>query len=371
MSLQATDELIWTCIKHGFCSSRAKTITQNFCRNPMNVSGLCKRSSCPLANASYATVVDRKGEIYLMIKTAERMQFPAKLWEKIKLPNNKREAKHIIKDRLQFFSTFMQRSVLRRYRRILQIHGRIRRLRHRIKPHEVGIKVNVERKMRLKEIRAERAADIEETLKKTLLKRLSTYQEEGVFNFPQKAFEKALEEKGAESDEIDEGESDEEEEEEEEEDMSEEEARSKKRGKAVKPRLMYEMEMEDAHAAPMMLSHSAASSASSKSSSVKRKGADDEDDEMYVEDEDEDDDDEDLSDVEESDGYEELSDEDDQDLSGLDSIDDEDDEDEDNDSEERKDHKKAPKLRKSDKNQSTPRKTQKKKLHSGDIEDIV
>ena len=131
------------------------------------------------------------GHITLCLKTAERAQFPARLWEKIELPSDKNAAKHIIKDKMQYWSKWQQVRVMQRYIRMLQVQGRIRRIRlrekfallnycgclaplHVFRPAEQMIKKQVERKMKRKELKALRAAKIEETLKQALLERLST-----------------------------------------------------------------------------------------------------------------------------------------------------------------------------------------------------
>jgi len=188
------DDLIWQLLRNSFCSFKIKTQTQTFCRNENNVSGICSRGTCPLANSQYATVKEKEGKIYLCMKTIERAHLPAKLWEEILLDKNYMTALKQIDEHLIYWPSYLKNKCKQRLTRIHQYLLRMRKLKKNPPLKLVHINKKVERRERTREMKAEKIAVIDNQIKKELLERLKlgTYGEK--YNFRKESFAEALKE---------------------------------------------------------------------------------------------------------------------------------------------------------------------------------
>ncbi|CAK7905607.1 protein Mak16p [[Candida] anglica] len=206
-----SDEIIWQVINNQFCAFKIKTTKeQNFCRNEYNVSGLCSRQSCPLANARYATVKNVDGKLYLYMKTAERAHMPSRMWERIRLSKNYNKALSQIDDHLQYWQKFLIHKCKQRLTRLTQVAITERRLALREEErHYVGVKPKVKRREENRERKALAAAKIEKAIEKELLDRLKSgaYGDKPL-NVDESIWKKVLGKVG-EEDELDEDEEDE------------------------------------------------------------------------------------------------------------------------------------------------------------------
>ncbi|KAG2233497.1 hypothetical protein INT48_003368 [Thamnidium elegans] len=208
-----SDEVIWQVINQQFCSYKVKTATGNFCRNQYNVTGLCNRQSCPLANSI----------VYLYMKTPERAHSPAKMWERKKLSKNYAQALSQIDTELQYWPNFLSHKCKQRLTKITQYLIRMRKLKLKEgdRPQLIGIKKKLERRETNRERKAEAAARIEKSIEKELIDRLkSKAYGDAPLNVNEEIWQKILDEEleDAEEDESDEDDENDLEEEDEEED---------------------------------------------------------------------------------------------------------------------------------------------------------
>ncbi|KAF2142218.1 uncharacterized protein K452DRAFT_298203 [Aplosporella prunicola CBS 121167] len=175
----ASDEIVWQVINQQFCSFKLKTTKdQNFCRNEYNVTGLCNRSSCPLANSRYATIRSHPetGALYLYIKTIERSHQPNRWWERIKLSSNYAKALEQVDQRLIYWPKFLIHKNKQRLTRLTQVRIRSQRLakeQERLGETLVPkLAPKIRRREETRERKAEAAAKLERAIERELIERL-------------------------------------------------------------------------------------------------------------------------------------------------------------------------------------------------------
>ncbi|KAL2007357.1 hypothetical protein VTN00DRAFT_8795 [Thermoascus crustaceus] len=175
----ASDEIVWQIINQQFCSYKLKTTKgQNFCRNEYNVTGLCNRQSCPLANSRYATVRSdpETGAMYLYMKTIERAHMPSKWWERIRLSSNYSKALEQIDERLIYWPKFLIHKCKQRLTRLTQVAIRMKRIAK--EEERLGEKIvpklapKIRRREATRERKAEAAAKVERAIERELIERL-------------------------------------------------------------------------------------------------------------------------------------------------------------------------------------------------------
>ncbi|XVF11156.1 hypothetical protein REPUB_Repub08aG0001700 [Reevesia pubescens] len=187
------DEVIWQVIRHKHCSFMSKISTGIFCRNPYNVTGICNRSSCPLANSRYATIRDHDGVFYLYMKTIERAHKPNDLWERVKLPKNYEKALEVIDKHLMYWPKLLVHKIKQRLTKMTQMRIRMRKLALKTREKIMTTPRKEKKREARREEKAEKAAVLDKTIEKELLARLENGIYDGIYNLPFNKFIETLE----------------------------------------------------------------------------------------------------------------------------------------------------------------------------------
>ncbi|KAJ1430162.1 Ribosomal L28e/Mak16 [Sesbania bispinosa] len=165
-----------------------------FVENPYNVTGVCNRSSCPLANSRYATIRDDNGVFYLYMKTIERAHMPKDLWERVKLPRNYEKALEVIDKHLMYWPKLLIHKVKQRLTKMTQMRIRMRKLALKTREKIMTAPRKEKKREARREEKAEKAALLEKSIEKELLERLQkgVYQQSDIYNYPLEEYNKVL-----------------------------------------------------------------------------------------------------------------------------------------------------------------------------------
>ncbi|KAH9386633.1 protein MAK16 [Nematocida major] len=178
------DQSIWDTIgkASSFCSFKMKTQTDVLCRNANNVSGMCSRATCPLANSKYATIREIKGKLYLLMKEPERRHRPRSLYEKVELPEDYDKALEMVSQELESWDRMLVHKCKQRLTKLSDYLERKALLDKMGRPEYLYRRRKAEKQDRAREAKAAKLAKVESSIEKEVLERykLGVYGNKGM-----------------------------------------------------------------------------------------------------------------------------------------------------------------------------------------------
>lgn len=169
------DKNIWDAIgNRKSCSFKLDTKLDTLCKNEYNVTGMCNEFSCPLANTKYATVRSIDEELFLFIKEPETCNTPRTMYEKIKLSGDYQEALKEIECHLEFWDSEVIHKCKQRMTKLVEYHERIAYLRENGREEYTARKTKMNRRERIRALKALNSINFEKEIGDEILMRLQT-----------------------------------------------------------------------------------------------------------------------------------------------------------------------------------------------------
>lgn len=170
-----SDESIWRNIGgDGYCSFKMKTEEDMLCRNQNNVTGICNRFSCPLANSKYATVRAVGEELSLFVKEPERVHVPQDAYEEIKLSSNYEEALKQIEENLEFWDEKIIHKCKQKLSKLTQYLRRLEHFKEHGRTEYMVRKKRMNRREKLRALKTLNKINFEKNIGDELMLRLES-----------------------------------------------------------------------------------------------------------------------------------------------------------------------------------------------------
>jgi len=169
------DKSIWDAIgNRKSCAFKLDTKLDTLCKNEYNVTGMCNELSCPLANTKYATVRSIDEELFLFVKEPERCSTPKEMYEKIKLSSDYDQALKEIDEHLEFWDPELIHKCKQRMTKLVEYHERISYLRENGQKEFVARKTKMNRREKIRALKALNSVNFEKEIGDELLMRLQS-----------------------------------------------------------------------------------------------------------------------------------------------------------------------------------------------------